>query len=493
MAKLRSDSWILALDVGTSSLRAALVGSDGRIQARSLHQEGWTLDHQVPGQATFSPTLFAQRARRAVGCVLTAYRAEQRWSRQPIVGVSMSCFWHSLIGLDEEGSPLTPVITWADGRARDHARAFRDTFNESEIHQRTGCMLRTSFWPAKLAWLRQTDPRLFESVRQWTSPGDWLLWELFGVETLGVSMASGTGLWGLRHAGWDQELLAACHVGEEKLGRPDESGFPLAESARRKFPELGRALVFPAMGDGAASNLGSGATLPERAAINFGTSGAARVILPAAPDLPFGLFGYRVDPSRWLVGGAISNAGNLRAWGVREWGFTEGPAFEKILAKRPGPVEGLTVLPFWTPERAPTWCEDLTGTIVGISAATTKLDLFQAVTDATYLRLAQIIDKLPGAQSPDFELIVSGGIQKSVVSLQRLADVIGRPLRVGLEAEASLRGAALSVWEQLGRTPPEMALGRLVHPDESRHGLFLAARKRQQELEEAMAKSDWMG
>jgi gluconokinase len=76
---------------------------------------------------------------------------------------------------------------------------------------------------------------------------------------------------------------------------------------------------------------------------------------------PLGLFCYRVDAERYLVGGAISNAGNLRAWCMRELRLPDDAAIEAELAKRPGPCVGLTVLPFWTAERAPRWNEEDTG------------------------------------------------------------------------------------------------------------------------------------
>src|SRR6266478_4856016 len=94
----------------------------------------------------------------------------------------------------------------------------------------------------------------------------------------------------------------------------------------RRFPELREALWFPAIGDGAASNLGSGATKTGLAALNCGTSAAIRLVsrVPQA-RAPFGLFDYRVDAERALIGGAVSNAGNLRAWCLRELNLPDVP------------------------------------------------------------------------------------------------------------------------------------------------------------------------
>src|SRR5205823_4391815 len=121
-------------------------------------------------------------------------------------------------------------------------------------------MLRSSFWPAKLLWLRHTQPKLFARVAHWMSPAEWLQRELCGEARSSYAMASGTGLFNPATLRWDSGLLKRCRISPRKLNALGEK--PLRSSARlgRRFPELREALWFPAIGDGAASNLGSGAT-----------------------------------------------------------------------------------------------------------------------------------------------------------------------------------------------------------------------------------------
>jgi gluconokinase len=253
-----------------------------------------------------------------------------------------------------------------------------------------------------------------------------------------------------------------------------------------EWPALLHARWFPAIFDGAASNLGSGATGPGCAAINVGTSAAVRIMYrtssSAPAKAPFGLFCYRVDAERHLIGGAVSNAGNLRAWCLRELRLPDDPALlEESLAKRRTPHHGLLVLPFWNAERAPNWSEDAGGTIVGITQATTAMDLLQAITESSYYRLATIVDHIPAGSSPRF--LVGGGIQKSPSSLQRLADVMGRPLTALNEPEASLRGAAIFALERFGhRDMLAPSTGRMVKPDNQRAKRYAIERGRMAEL-----------
>jgi gluconokinase len=445
----RPHFFVLTFDIGTSSLRTALFDSAARRIEGATHQVEYQLAYGHDGRAELSCRTLLAAAKSCLAATLQAYRAMPASARPPIRAVGVSCFWHSLLGTGVSGGPITPIYTWADSRCQPEAVRLRAELAERAVHRRTGCMLRASYWPAKLCWLRRTDPKLFKSVHRWLSPAEWLGRELGGPEECSVSMASGTGLLDVQTLRWDEELVARCHLragalntlGEERAG-PSQKRAGLA-------PELRGARWFSAIGDGAASNLGSGATHPGVAALNVGTSAALRIVVSGQPEAPFGLFRYRVDADRYLIGGAISNAGNLRAWCVRELRLEE-DGLERALAARPAPQHGLDVRPFWTAERAPDWEEDMHGAVSGITQRTTALDILQAATEATYFRLARIAGLLFPANAQKPALIVSGGVQHSPSSLRRLANILDQPVHPNDEPEASLRGAAIYALERLG-------------------------------------------
>jgi gluconokinase len=395
----------------------------------------------------------------------------------PISAVAASSFWHSLIGTDDRNRPLTPVYTWADSRCRADAAALRTELGEPAIHTRTGCMLRASYWPAKLAWLYRVDRRLFSSVRRWMSPAEWLYREFTGEAQCGLSMASGTGLLNAHTLGWDEGLLERFHISVDHLNPLTEDPV-VSPRAGRAFPELAAARWYPALGDGAASNLGSGATHPGLAAINVGTSAALRVMRggPVLP-FPFGLFCYRVDAARHLIGGAVSNAGNLRAWCLRELRLDEAE-IEPQLAARPLPEHGLVVRPFWSAERAPLWEEERRGRIDGFTFSTSALDILQALTEASYYRIGLIADLVVQQERAAPRFIVSGGIQHSASSLQRLANVLNRPVYPNPEPEASILGAALYALEREGVSVAPLRLGRAVRPQPAAAAAYQRERAR---------------
>jgi gluconokinase len=453
---------VLAMDLGSSSTRSALFDERGRVFTETKASREYAIRYTTDGGAELSAEPLRRAFARCLQETLQARSASPSLRKIPIAAVGASAFWHSLLGLDRNGDAITPVYTWADSRCAEDAVRLRQEFDERKIHARTGCMLRASFWPAKLRWLRRTQERLFGRVIRWISPAEWIFGELFGAAGCSHSMASATGLYDLRTQQWDTALCAACGLAIEQLGQLIET----ATGTRSTFPELREAKFFTAIGDGASGNLGCGADIAGRIAINIGTSAAVRMMVKRGngkEPTPFGLFRYAVDRERTVMGGAISNAGNLRQWCLREL-RASGAASEaqKSLSRTAAASDELTILPFWVNERAPTWPENLRGAISGLSQASSASQILRATTCAGFYRLGAILDLIETAAGPAEDIIVSGGILHSPGSLRLLADAIGRDIRVSSEPEASLRGAAVYVLEHLGHKLALLRKGQKV-------------------------------
>src|SRR4030095_13359575 len=127
---------------------------------------------------------------------------------------------------------------------------------------------------------------------------------------------------------------------------------PLAQFSRSCaafWPQLSEARLFPAIGDGAANNLGAGCSSSEKVALMIGTSGAMRACFAGTPpeQLPSELWGYRADRNRILVGGALSDGGGLYNW-IRESLLSDEnvETIEDELELLQTGAHGLTILPF---------------------------------------------------------------------------------------------------------------------------------------------------
>lgn len=465
---------VLAIDIGSSSTRTALFNQRGRVVPGTGARRKYSLQYTAAGGAELSPRVLLQAVRACLRETL-----QQDGKRKRITAVGGSAFWHGVLGLGRNGRPVTEIFTWADSRSAADAAWLREKFAEKKIHAQTGCMLRASFWPAKLRWLRRTNPALFRKVRRWVSPADWIFEEVFGAAGTSDSMASATGLYDLRTKSWHGELCEACGIDPKHLGVIRESSEGISSRL------ISAAQIFNPIGDGAASNLGSGADTDGRVALNIGTSAAVRILTRGRQSAPFGLFRYAVDRGRFVIGGATSNAGNLHQWCLRHLRLRDSEA--KALSRSPAANEHLTILPFWVAERAPTWPENLSGVILGLTQSTDAAAILRAATCATFYRIANILELLESKTGRAKEIIVSGGIVRSKESLPLLADALGRDIGVAAETEASLRGAAVYVLEKLGYDPAPLSKPRLVRHDRAFAAKHRIRRARQNALEQELS------
>ncbi|MBI3361205.1 MAG: hypothetical protein HY023_08855, partial [Chloroflexi bacterium] len=159
---------ILALDFGSSSVRAILVDALGREIEGAVVQTKHSLRTTPDGGAEFPADELIERVCGAVDALL----ALQPEAARRIGAVGLSSFASNVLGLDQTGQAITPIYTYADTRAAPDADRLRETMSEVEIHDRVGTMIHASYLPARFAWLARTRPALVALVRTWMSLGD---------------------------------------------------------------------------------------------------------------------------------------------------------------------------------------------------------------------------------------------------------------------------------------------------------------------------------
>ena len=476
---------ILGIDIGTSSVRAALYDLAGNLIPKTFVKIERTLTATDDGGAEIDAGTALIQIQAAISDALSAFADEMA----EVSYLATSSFWHSLVGVDENANPTTKVFGWADTRSRKYTDILKRRFDESAIHNRTGARFHSSFWPAKLLWLQKEFPDISARTSRWLSFSDFVSLKLFGEATTSVSMASGTGLLDLRTCSWDAELLKFLKLRPENLSRlaGDNETFRLTPRFARRWPRLKGAECFPAIADGAANNIGAGCVTRSKAALMIGTSGAMRVAYRGEPPpkIPPGLWCYRIDRKRVIMGGALSDGGGLYHWLKQNLRLGKDDDVECQIAKRAPAEHGLTVMPFFAGERSTGYHESAVGSILGLRSATDTIDIVQAGLESIAYRFADIFDQLNGV-SRIREIIASGGaLRESPVWTQMIADVIGRNMTLPDTREASMRGAVLLALESTGRinkiedvpTPS----GKQFSADNSRKLIYAAARKRHQQ------------
>jgi gluconokinase len=482
----------LALDIGTSGVRAVLFDGRGDEIEVSLTALRNASHYELGAGGDANADALVEFVGQAIDVAFA--RAESFVSR--IDYVAASCFWHSLVGVDDAGRAVTPLLGWADTRAADAVTELRSRFDESKFHTRTGARFHPSYWPAKLLWLRSNRGDLFRKVNRWLSFSDYLFLQLLDDATTSVSMASATGLFDQKTCEWDGELFETLGIAAEQLPPLASSGQTvkgLREEYALRWPLLDPAAWFPAIGDGAANNIGAGCVDSTRASLMIGTSGAMRVLFAGSPpqSLPSELFCYRADRERVVIGGALSDGGGLHAWMKDALLLNyDDDEMETSLALMEPDAHGLTVLPFWSGERATGWSASARGAIIGLTASTKPIEILRAAMEAVSYRLALLARALE-AIAPSAMIVASGNaLLASRAWMQMIADVLGRPIEFSGAREASCRGAALLALETIGKIDSietvQSEPGEFFEPDLTRHEVYARAIGRQQELYEKL-------
>ncbi len=448
--------FVLTLDAGSSSTRAALYDSTATLVPGTMAQEKRRFHVAPDGTAEDDPAEALKQVVRCIDQVLRSPLAKQ------IAAVSCGTYVSNVLGTNATGAPVTPIYTYADTRSDAAADTLRQQLNEGEVWQRTGTPLRTSYLPALFTWLKNEQPRQFDHVERWMTLGEWLFDQFFGRSTVTYSAAAWTGLLNRHTMQWDHDLLAHLQIDPAQLGTladVDHAMQGLQEPWASHWPQLRHVPWFGAVGDGAAANVGSGCVGADRVALSIGTTGALRVALDHEPAIPQGLWCYSIDRANPLLGGATNEGGSMLDWVRHKLGID--PVELNVAVLDPAPAKhGLTVLPFVAGERAPGWAGDVDATITGIRTGTTTLDLALAALEAVTYRWAQIAVLLRPMLSTSPMIVASGGALRHVPGwAQLVADALDLPVALSAEMEATSRGIALLALRSLG------AIERLDHYD----------------------------
>jgi gluconokinase len=474
-------SLVLALDIGTSGVRAGLFDESGdEVSSARVTRDASSLSDFTE----LDPDNLANEVIESIDQLFAG-----TFAFEPVYAIAISAFWHSLLGIDTSGLPTTPLLTWADTRATAFAKLLRSEFNEGEIHVRTGCRFHSSYWPAKIRWLQSEHEQAYKKTSKWLGFAEYLCLKLFGEIAVSISMASATGLLNQKECDWDLEFASALGLSLDALPSVYDNLHPrLINKFIDRWPALSEAKLTTIIGDGAANNIGGGCSTKGKIALMVGTSGAMRTVFEGEPpmQLPPSLWSYRVDRQRVVVGGALSDGGGLYRWLMQSLTVPDPVEFADDVEMLEPDSHGLTILPFWFGERSTGWSGNARGAILGLTQQTRPVEIVRAAMEAIAYRFALIARALEQL-SPDAEIIATGNaLRSSPIWLQIIADVLGKPLKFGGSPEASIRGAALLALEAMGKIVSieevKVVIDQVFEPNMDSHARYQQGLARQEEF-----------
>ena len=482
-----TDLSILTLDAGSSSVRTLLYDEN----ARQVQGFGSQLSYEATTTADGGVEIDADKLLALTLRSLSDIHGQMQSAGRRPSAFAFSTFWHNVLGVDASGHAVTPIVHPFDTRSAGAAQKLAARIDGASQHSRTGCVLHPSYWPPKLLWLSETQPDVFQRVKKWMSFGEYFFLKLFGKPIASTSMVSGSGLWNQNQNDYDAEMLSVLPIERAQLCPVDEMDPPMTELGgeyRQMWRQFAGMPWFPALGDGACDNIGSGCLTPDRFALMVGTSGAMRAVCETETQrIPPGLFCYRVDRRRFVLGGALSNGGEVYHWMKRTLSLPDDAEIESQLAAMQPGAHGLTVLPLFAGERSTKWRADARAAITGMSVHSSPMEILRSSLESVALRFRNIFEIMLGEIGEPTEIVDSGSaLLHSPAWTQMMADALGCPVTPCLEKEATSRGAALLVMERIGaiehaRDRPA-AVGPAVQPVEAHRLIYEEELRRQRKL-----------
>ena len=429
---------VIGLDVGTTATKAVAFGL-GSPWRYAVAREYPLLQPQ-PGWQVQDPATVVAAALGALEAVVSGATGAR------VVAISVSSAMHGLVGLDEHLAPLTPLVTWADSRATEEAAELRGSADAAALHAASGTPLHSMSPLAKLVWFGRREPELASRVRAWVGLKDLVLHALTGTLVTELSSASGSGLLDAATRAWSPLAMDLAGLRPDQLppilATTAALGLSTPVAARLGLPTATPVVV--GAGDGPLGNLGAGALEPGVVGLSVGTSGAARMVVPAPVPDPHGRrFCYALTDDAWVVGGAVSNGGIAVRWAGEVFGH-DGAGDADLLelaGSVPAGSDGLLMLPYLLAERAPLWDPTVTGAFVGIRHSHTRGHFVRAVVEGVALQLRAVVDTLDEV-APVTSVRATGGVFRSRVWREVMAGVLDRPLTVTGASEGSALGAA---------------------------------------------------
>jgi glycerol kinase len=435
---------ILSLDQGTTGARALLVDGKGRVVAnydRALKQH-YPADGWVEHDAEEILAAAVEVARLAMGQAGSAEIAAIGLTNQRETTV----LWER-----RSGKALHRAIVWQDRRTADTCARLKAQGREPIIQERTGLVLDPYFSATKLAWLLENVPgaraRGEAGELAFGTVDSWLIYRLTGgrVHATDATNASRTMLYDIRRNRWDEEICSWLGIPRALLPEVKDCA---ADFGTTDAAALGAALpIMGVAGDQQAASVGQACFKPGDVKSTYGTgcfllvnTGAE---VPRSKSRLLGTIAYRLKgQTTYALEGSTFMAGAILEW-LKTVGLVASPRDVAALAAKANPASRCILVPGFVGLGAPYWAPDARGALVGMTRDTGAPEIAAAALDAVAYQTRDLLEAVKNDTGvAPARLRVDGGMTKSDIFCQRLADLTGAEVARSDTAETTAVGAA---------------------------------------------------
>lgn len=486
--RVETMTYLIGLDLGTTSVKAVLFQNDGQFVHAVEHEIETVYKKQE--WAEQDVVTFELLSRKAVRQLVE----ESNVNRAEIMALAFCSAMHSLVAVNE-GQPLNHAVIWSDRRAHQQVNELSEEQKQA-IYERTGTPIHPMSPFSKLLWFKEHELDLYDKHPMWMSIKEYIVLSWFGERMIDYSMASATGLLNLVNKQWDKQLLDLLQIKEEQLSKiyPPQTKLPKIKSSVLSDLGLTESTTFVlGAADGQLSSLGIGAIGEGELAVSVGTSGAIREYknhIQLSKDRS--TFCYLFDEGYYIVGGPTNNGGVVLQW-LKETLAPE-MGYEQFLALADDVeigANGVLFLPYLNGERAPLWNAMAKGNFFGLSINHERAHLVRATIEGITYNLYDILNSINNNKALD-SIYINGGLSRSNLWLQLLADLFNAKVYISNTHHGAAWGACWIALMSLGKQHSYEQLKQTVYyenpilPNENRHQLYLSQFERYKQVQTAI-------
>ncbi|MGG1676003.1 gluconokinase [Neobacillus sp. NRS-1170] len=484
--------YVMGIDFGTTSVKACVFNLTGKLIADS--EEMITSYYPMPGWVEQDPIEIERLAINAVRNAINKAGIE----KNELLSIGFSAAMHSLICVDENKKPISPALIWADGRSFDQAEKVLEATG-SKYYSSTGTPIHPMTPFVKLLWMKETNYESYNLAAYYMSIKEFVLQSWFDQRVIDYSMASATGLFNPATHSWDSELLGLTGINEGQLSNIVPPTAILTGIHPIIAEEIGIEPSTPFVigaADGQLANLGIGAILPGEAAVSVGTSGAIRQFtkgVKISENQETFCYSFTADTS--IIGGPTNNGGIALQW-LKDLLNYEGNYDEFLTeAERVAPgADGIIFLPYINGERAPIWNQQAKGNFYGVSITHNKEHFIRAVLEGITFNLYQIGKALERLAGEPQKIYVNGGLSRSPIWLQMMADVFEAEIYVSESHHSAAWGAAWTSLVAIGKAgsfeeiKKNIPMGEAIVPNKENSKIYKKVYEKYEKLAIDIAK-----
>ena len=429
--KKTAKSYLLGVDIGTSSSKGVLTTPEGRVVAE--HTSEHSVTYLGPNRVEQDP----EQWWKSFGQTTRSLLRKSRIKPEDVVALSVSGTYSDVCAVDRQGRPVRNAILYSDLRATEETDVIAAKVGRDRILEISGRNLNPTTVLPRILWIKKNEPERFQKIHKILQCHSYIAYRLSNQFSVDYSTACAYATFDMRSLDWCKDVCDELDLPIDLMppARPstDIVGQVTAEAA--KFTKLRQGTpVATGSGDSELAMVGAGVTKPGDAIITYGSSCVLNAVCEKPEKVPQFFTGIHcVEPLTYTVGNVLNSCGSLLRWFKDQFaqpethrkerpGKTAYAALDQAAAAIPLGSDGLIALPYLLGKSLGA-DPRARGVIFGLTLSHTKYHVYRALLESVGYEIAEWFESLEKTSIKPNRVVATGGGAKSHVWMQIVSDI----------------------------------------------------------------------